>query len=76
MVFDAIGFVYPDYCFCARKRGLKSKSASRASSVAPKQKKVMVLTYQPKLFYLERVVKLPTAETSKTKLPKQTRGPL
>ena len=35
-VFDAIGFIYPDYCFPARKRGLKRKGALKASSTAPK----------------------------------------
>jgi hypothetical protein len=49
-VFDAIGFIYPDYCFHARKRGLKRKSALRASSAAPKQKKAKVLTHRSKLF--------------------------
>jgi hypothetical protein len=24
-VFDVIGFIYPDYCFSTRKRGLKEK---------------------------------------------------
>jgi hypothetical protein len=58
-VFDAIGFIYPNYCFPARKRGLKRKSA-------PKQKKMKVLTHRPNSFYLERAAKLPTVETSKT----------
>jgi hypothetical protein len=35
-VFDAIGFIYHDYCFPARKRGLKRKGALKASSTAPK----------------------------------------
>jgi hypothetical protein len=35
-VFDAIGFIYTDYCFPARKRGLKRKSALKASFAAPK----------------------------------------
>jgi hypothetical protein len=38
-VFDAIGFVYPDYRFPARKRGLKRKNALGASSVTTKQKR-------------------------------------
>jgi hypothetical protein len=70
IVFDAIGFVYPNYCFSARKRGLKRKSAPRASSAFLKQKKMKVLTHRPKSFYLERAAKLPTAETSKTKVVK------
>jgi hypothetical protein len=45
---DAIGFVYRDYRFPIRKRGLKRKSGPRASYAAPKQKRVKVLTHQPK----------------------------
>jgi hypothetical protein len=52
--FDAIGFIYPDYYFPARKRGLKMKSAVKASSNAPKQKKLKVLTHQSKTYYSER----------------------
>jgi phosphoribosylanthranilate isomerase len=59
-VFDAIGFIYPDYCFPARKRGLKRKSALKASSAAPKQKKVKVLTHRSQTYYLERAAELPT----------------
>jgi hypothetical protein len=44
-VFDATGFVYPDYRFPARKRGLKRKSATGASSIASKQKRMKVLTH-------------------------------
>jgi hypothetical protein len=57
-VFDAIGFIYPDYCFPARKRGLKSKSALKDSSATPKQKKVKVLTHQSKTYYSERAAEL------------------
>lgn len=35
-VFDVIGFIYPDYCFPARKQGLKRKMATSSSSTAPK----------------------------------------
>jgi phosphoribosylanthranilate isomerase len=52
-VFDAIGFIYSDYCFPARKRGLKKKSALKASSAVPKQKKVNVLTHRSKTYYWE-----------------------
>jgi hypothetical protein len=70
-VFDAIGFIYADYCFPARKRGLKMKSAPKASSVAPKQNKMNVLTHRPKSFYLETAAKLPTVESSKTEVVKE-----
>jgi hypothetical protein len=59
MVFDAIGFIYPDYCFPARNRGLKSKSALKDSSATPKQKKVKVLTHRSKTYYSERAAELP-----------------
>jgi hypothetical protein len=38
-VFDVIGFVYPDYCFLARKQGGKRKIATSTSSGAPKPKR-------------------------------------
>jgi hypothetical protein len=39
--------------------GLKRKSALEASSVAPKEKKVKVLTHRPKSYFLERAAQLP-----------------
>jgi hypothetical protein len=47
-VFDAIGFIYPDYCFPAQKRGLKTKSVPRVSAAVLKPKKAKILTHQPK----------------------------
>jgi hypothetical protein len=44
-VFDVIGFVYPDYCFPARKHGMKRKIAATTSSTTPKPKKTKVLTH-------------------------------
>jgi hypothetical protein len=61
-VFDVIGFVYPDYCFPARKQGMKRKITTMTSSVAPKPKRTKVLTHRPKLYSLERVVALPVTE--------------
>jgi hypothetical protein len=60
MVFDAIGFVYPNYCYPLRGQGVKRKIASSGKLVAsaittePKGKKMKVLTYQPR--YIEPVV--------------------
>jgi hypothetical protein len=56
-VFDAIGFVYPDYHYPAR--GQKRKNTSSAKEIAsaapsepaPKRKKVKVLTHRPR--YIE-----------------------
>jgi hypothetical protein len=59
-VFDAIGFIYPKYWFPARKRGIKRKSALKASTVASKQKKVKVLTHRLKTYYSERAAEVPT----------------
>jgi hypothetical protein len=59
-IFDAIGFVYPDYRYPLRGQGVKRKiAASRkvaASSITaePKGKKMKVLTHQPR--YIEPIV--------------------
>jgi hypothetical protein len=39
MVFDVIGFVYPDYCYPSRKQGKKRKVVASAISATPKGKK-------------------------------------
>jgi hypothetical protein len=60
MVFDAIGFVYPDYYYPLRGQGVKRKiAASRkvAASVVtaePKGKKMKVLTHRSR--YIEPAV--------------------
>jgi hypothetical protein len=53
-VFDAIGFMYPDYCYPLRRLGKKRKTAASATTVVPKGKKIKVLTHQPR--YIETVV--------------------
>jgi hypothetical protein len=50
-VFDAIGFIYPDYCNPLRKQGKKRKAATSAISAVPKGKKIKVLTHRPR--YIE-----------------------
>jgi hypothetical protein len=47
-VFYVIGFIYPNYCFPARKQKGKRKIAASASSSASKAKKVKVLTHRPR----------------------------
>jgi hypothetical protein len=47
-VFDAVGFIYPDYCYPLRKQGKKRKTATSAISVVPKSKKIKVLTHRPR----------------------------
>jgi hypothetical protein len=60
MVFDAIGFVYPDYCYPLRGQGVKrkivayGKAAASATTAEPKGKKLKVLTHWPR--YIEPVV--------------------
>jgi hypothetical protein len=61
-VFDAIGFVYPDYCYPLRGWGKKRKTAASTKAAAsatpdepaPKSKKLKVLTHRPR--YVEPVV--------------------
>jgi hypothetical protein len=55
-VFDAIGFVYPDYCYPLRGQGKKRKTAASATPVepVPTGKKVKVLTHWPR--YIEPAV--------------------
>jgi hypothetical protein len=61
-VFDAIGFVYPDYSYPLRGRGKKRKVAASAKIAAsatpdepaPKSKKLKVLTHRPR--YIEPTV--------------------
>jgi hypothetical protein len=52
-VFDAIGFVYPDYCYPLRK-GKKRKTVASATTAVPKGKKIKVLTHRPR--YIEMAV--------------------
>jgi hypothetical protein len=60
MVFDAIGFVYPDYCYPLRGKGVKrkiaasGKVAASAITAEPMGKKIKVLTHRSR--YIESVV--------------------
>jgi hypothetical protein len=59
-VFDAIGFVYPDYCYPLRGQGVKrkiaasGKVAASAITAEPKGKKMKVLTHRSR--YIEPTV--------------------
>jgi hypothetical protein len=46
-VFDAIGFIYPDYCYPLRRQGKKRKIAASTTNTVPKGKKMKVLTHWP-----------------------------
>jgi hypothetical protein len=52
-VFDAIGFVYPDYSYPLRK-GKKRKIVASVATAVPKGKKMKVLTHRPR--YIETAV--------------------
>jgi hypothetical protein len=60
-VFDSIGFVYPDYCYPIRGQKRKdtasAKEAASAapSELAPKRKKMKVLTHRPRYIELATV---------------------
>jgi hypothetical protein len=69
-VFDAIGFIYPDYCYPLRRQGKRRKIAASATTTVPKGKKMKVLTHRPR--YIETVVVLEFGEgTSSTVEAKQ-----
>jgi hypothetical protein len=53
-VFDAIGFVYPDYHYPLQRQGKKRKTAASATTAVPKGKKMKVLTHR--LWYIELAV--------------------
>ena len=53
-VFDAIGFIYPDYHYPLRGQGKKRKTVVSATPAEPKSNKVKVLTNQPR--YIEPAV--------------------
>jgi hypothetical protein len=53
-VFDAIGFVYPDYHYLLRGQEKKRKTVASATTAEPKGKKMKVLTHRPR--YIESVV--------------------
>jgi hypothetical protein len=63
-VFDVIGFVYPDYSYPSRKQGKKRKTATLAISIAPKGKKIKVLTHRPRYIETATVPKLGEGTTS------------
>jgi hypothetical protein len=56
MVFDAIGFVYPDYRYLLRRQEKMRKIAASVTPVehVPKSKKMKVLTHRPR--YIEPAV--------------------
>jgi hypothetical protein len=47
IVFDAIGFVYPDYHYPLQRQGKKIKTIASTITAVPKGKKMKVLTHRP-----------------------------
>jgi hypothetical protein len=69
-VFNAIGFVYPDYHYPLRRQGKKRKSVALVTTAMPKGKKVKVLTHRPR--YIEQIIMSELGEgTSSTVKAKQ-----
>jgi hypothetical protein len=70
-VFDAIGFVYPDYRYPIRgqkRKGTtsaKEEAAAAPSEPAPKRKRIKVLTHRPRYIEPASVPEF-TGETSST----------
>jgi hypothetical protein len=69
-VFDAIGFIYPDYHYPLRGQGKKRKTVVSATPAEPKSKKVKVLTHQPR--YIEPAVVPEFGEGTSAAEAKQT----
>jgi hypothetical protein len=81
-VFDAIGFVYPDYSYPLRGQGKKRKVAASAKIAAsatpdepaPKSKKLKVLTHRPRFIEPVGVPEF-GGETSSAAEPKESIPP-
>jgi hypothetical protein len=53
-VFDAIGFIYPDYHYPLRRQGKKRKIVASVTTTVPKAKKMKVLTHRSR--YIEPAI--------------------
>jgi hypothetical protein len=53
-VFDAIGFLYPDYHYPLQRQGKKRKSVGSIATAMPKGKKMKVLIHRPR--YIEPAI--------------------
>jgi hypothetical protein len=77
-VFDAIGFVYPDYHYPARGQKRKNTSSAKEttsaapSEPAPKRKRVKVLTHQPRYIELATVPEFAGETSSATEAKEST----
>jgi hypothetical protein len=77
-VFDAIGFVYPDYHYPVRGQKRKNTSSAKEttsvvpSEPAPKRKRVKVLTHRPCYIELATVSEFADETSSATEAKKST----
>jgi hypothetical protein len=77
-VFDAFGFVYPDYRYPARGQKRKNTSSAKEttsaapSEPAPKRKRVKVLTHRPHYIELATVPEFAGETSSATEAKKST----
>jgi hypothetical protein len=71
-VFDAIGFVYPDYHCLLQRQGKKRKTITLATIVVPKGKKLKVLTHPPRYIEPAKVPELGEGRSSSTEARQTT----
>ena len=77
-VFDAIGFVYPDYCYPIRRQkrknttSAKEEAATAPSEPEPKRKKIKVLTHRPRYIEPASVPEFTGETSSATEAEKPT----
>jgi hypothetical protein len=77
-VFDAIGFVYPDYHYPVRGQKRKNTSSAKEttsaapSEPAPKRKRIKVLTHRPRYIELATVPELVGETSSATEAKEST----
>jgi hypothetical protein len=81
-VFDAIGFVYPDYCYPIRRQkrknttSAKEEAATAPSEPEPKRKKIKVLTHRPRYIEPASVPEFTGETSSATEAKKPTKPTL
>jgi hypothetical protein len=81
-VFDAIGFVYPDYCYPIRGKkrknttSAKEEAATAPSEPEPKRKKIKVLTHRPRYIEPASVPEFTRETSSATEAEKPTKPTL
>ena len=81
-VFDAIGFIYPDYCYPIRRQkrknttSAKEEAATAPSEPEPKRKRIKVLTHRPRYIEPASVPEFTGETSSATEAKKPTKPTL